>query len=186
MLYKAIKDYESIGVDPGYQGVYEERYCRDFISYMGGGFADAVSSGSGSVYIAIAALGLKKNTKVLVSPISDPGTYGAIILNGLVPKLIDTKKLSYNVGIENIERRLDPEVSAVLIVHATGQTAELDKIAPYLRSKNLLCIEDCSQAHGASIDGKKIGTFGDVAAFSTMYRKNHITVGSGGLVFTKS
>src|SRR5207244_10547052 len=73
---------------------------------------------------------------------------------------------------------------AVRVVHATGKAAPVDEIMSIARQHGLKVIEDCSQSHGASIKGRKIGTFGDIAAFSTMYRKNHATGGCGGVIFT--
>src|SRR5262245_51603025 len=73
--------YKAKGVDFGYQGHFEELYCRKFVEHLGGGgYADAVATGTGSLYVAIAALQFPRGSHVLVSPITDPGTINAIIL----------------------------------------------------------------------------------------------------------
>jgi dTDP-4-amino-4,6-dideoxygalactose transaminase len=186
MLHEAIETYRAEGTDPGYQGIYEKRYTDDFVDTMGGGYADAVATGTASVFLAIAALSLPRDSEVIVSPITDPGTLSAIILNGLRPRLADARPNDYNMGAEEIRVRLTPKVSAIVVVHSAGQATEIDKIVELAREHNLPVVEDCSQSHGATLMGRPVGAFGDIAAFSTMYRKIHITGGSGGIVYSRN
>jgi dTDP-4-amino-4,6-dideoxygalactose transaminase len=185
MIQECIAYYREHQVDPGYQGPFEKLYTDAFVKMMGGGYADAVATGTASLYVAIAALELPKGSSVLVSPITDPGTLSAIILNGLKPKLCDSKPDSYNIGIEQVRARLSPDVSAIVIVHAAGQAADAPKIVAEAHARGIKVLEDCSQAHGAKIVGRPVGTFGDIAAFSTMYRKAHMTGASGGVVYSR-
>jgi perosamine synthetase len=185
MIQSVLDYYRERNVDPGYEGDFEKMYCRAFVDMMGGGYADAVATGTSALYIAIAALNLPKGSEVIVSPITDPGTLSAIVLNGLKPRLADSKPGSYNVGVEQFAERITPHVTGAIIVHAAGQAAEIDKIVEVARGRGIKVVEDCSQAHGALLRAKRIGTFGDIAAFSTMYRKAHMTGPSGGVVFTR-
>lgn len=185
MLNEALSAYRAEGLDPGYQGVFEKRYTDDFVAMMGGGYADAVATGTASLWLAVAALDLPKDSEVIVSPITDPGSLAAITMNGLKPRLADAKAGSYNMGSEQVAARLAPNVSAVLAVHASGQATDIDRIVEVAHRKGLKVIEDCSQSHGARVNGRPIGTFGDIAAFSTMYRKIHMTGGSGGVVYSR-
>lgn len=177
--------YKKENKDFGYQGNFERRYTDAFANYMGGGFVDAVSSGTAALYVSIASLQLPLGSHVLVSPVTDPGTISAIILNNLVPVLMDSALNSYNIGFEEFESRITDRTKAVVVVHASGKAAPSDAISMSAEQRGLYVVEDCSQAHGAVISGKKVGTFGDVAAFSTMYRKSHATGGCGGVLFTK-
>jgi perosamine synthetase len=186
MLNEAINAYRAEGIDPGYQGVFEKRYTDDFVAMMGGGYADSVATGTASIFLAIAALGLPKGSEVLVSPITDPGTIASITLNGLKPRLCDARPGSYNMGPDQVAARLGPNVSAVCAVHSAGQAAEIDRIVEVAHARGVKVVEDCSQSHGAKVNGRPIGTFGDIAAFSTMYRKIHMTGGSGGVVYTRN
>lgn len=173
--------------DFGYQGEFEKRYTEAFVAYQGGdGYADAVCSGTAALYIAIASLQLPENSHILVSPITDPGTISAIILNRLTPVIIDSMPNSYNVGLAQFLDRLTDKTKAVVVVHAGGKAAQIKEIADEARGRGIFIIEDCSQAHGAGCNNQKVGTFGDIAAFSTMYRKNHATGGCGGVVYTKN
>ena len=186
MIAACLKHYRALQQDPGYQGVYEARYCSAFAAAQGGGYADAVATGTVAVFLAIAALDLPRGAQVICSPITDPGTLSAIILNGLVPRLADSCPGDYNMGVEQFQARITPEVRAVVVVHALGRPANISAIVAEAERHGIFVIEDCSQAHGATIGGVPVGTFGDIAAFSTMYRKAHITGASGGVVYTKN
>lgn len=178
--------YTNSGEDFCYQGHFEELYIRAFTEFMGGGYADAVATGTTSLFVALAALELPKGSEVLVSPITDPGSLSAIIFNGLKPRLVDSAKGSYNIDAGQIERRITPDVSAVMIVHSVGHAVDMEQVAGLCSRKGIIVLEDCSQSHGARCKGRLVGTFGDIAAFSTMYRKASVTGACGGVVFTRN
>lgn len=184
MIQEVLDYYRARDLDPGYQGHFEQTYCSAFAEFQGGGYADAVATGTAAIFVALAALNLPKGCEVLVSPITDPGSLSAIVLNGLKPRLIDAMADSYNIGPAEFETAITPECKAAVIVHAAGQAVEIDAIVDIAASHGIRVLEDCSQAHGAKWKGKPVGTFGDIAAFSTMYRKAHMTGASGGLVYT--
>ena len=186
MIKEVLSYYQEQDADFGYQGHFEERYCEAFAKAQGGGYADAVTTGTAALYVALAALDLAEGSEVLVSPITDPGSVNAIILNRLIPRTMDSAPGSYNIGIDQVVERITPETKAVLIVHAAGRAvADIVSIVDVCRSKGIYIVEDCSQAHHASIDAGVVGNFGDIAAFSTMYRKAHITGATGGVVFSR-
>lgn len=185
MAQQVFTYYRDRKIDPGYQGRFEKLYTDAFAGMMGGGYADAVATGTSALYIAVAALELPKGSEVLVSPITDPGTLAAIVLNGLKPKLIDSKPGSYNVGLQQFTERLGPNVTCAVIVHAAGQAVEIDKIVDAAHANGVKVVEDCAQAHWAKLHGRAVGTFGDIAAFSTMYRKAHMTGPSGGVIYSR-
>jgi perosamine synthetase len=85
-----------------------------------------------------------------------------------------------------VAERIGPATRAILVVHAAGQAAEIDAIVAEAQSRSIRVIEDCSQAHLARWHGQPVGTFGDIAAFSTMYRKASMTGAAGGVVYTRS
>jgi perosamine synthetase len=185
MIHEVIAHYQEKQVDPGYQGIFEKRYIDAFVKFMGGGYADAVATGTASLYIAVAALDLPAGSEVIVSPITDPGTLSSIILNGLVPRIADSEPGSFNMGAEQFVARITPKTAAVMLVHSLGRAADVAGVVKEAHARNIRVIEDCSQSHGARIKGRPAGNFGDIAAFSTMYRKAHMTGGAGGVVFTR-
>jgi perosamine synthetase len=185
-IHEVIEYYRERGLDPGYQGEFEKRYTDAFVAMMGGGYADAVATGTAALFVSVAALGLPAGSEVIVSPITDPGTLAAIILNRLVPRLADATPGRYCMGVEQFVTRITPNVRAVMIVHSIGQpVTDIAAIVKEAHARGIRVIEDCSQSHGAKVLGRPIGTFGDIAAFSAMYRKAHIAGSSGGIVYSR-
>jgi perosamine synthetase len=185
LIHEVIAYYRQKNVDPGYQGVYEKAYTDAFVKFMGGGYADAVATGTASLYIAVAALDLPPGSEVIVSPITDPGTLSSIILNRLAPRIADSEPGTFNMGAEQFVARVTPKTRAVILVHSLGRAADVIGVVKAAHERGIRVIEDCSQSHGARVKGRPIGNFGDIAAFSTMYRKAHMTGGAGGVVFTR-
>ncbi|MFT2111663.1 DegT/DnrJ/EryC1/StrS family aminotransferase [Marinomonas sp. 2405UD68-3] len=184
-LLEAIEFYSNHDNDPGYFGPYEQQYCRKFSEYMGEGYTTAVATGTGALYVAIAALELPKNSHIIMSPITDPGSFSAITLHGFKVSLADTETNSLNTSWKQIEKVITPDTTAILLVHCAGIAADIETISNNAAVRGIKLIEDCSQSPGADYNGKKLGTFGDVAALSTMYRKSLSSGGSGGLIYTK-
>ena len=170
----------------GYGGEQEDAYCREFADMLGGGFADGVSSGTASVYVALRSLDLEPFTEVVVSPITDPGGMMPITMLNCIPVPADCAPGSFNIGPEQVEAAITPYTSAILVAHIGGVAADIEGIMAVAKKHGLPVVEDCSQAHYAKINGRLVGTFGDVAAFSTMFGKHHCTGGQGGIVFTKN
>lgn len=180
--------YRERDVDIPYQGEFERRYTRAFVERLcgGQGHADAVATGTIAIYAAVQAMDLPRGGEVLVSPITDPGTLSAIILNGLTPRLVDTAPGSYNVDLAAVAARATEKTVGFVLVHAAGQgVPEIEAIAAFCADRGITLIEDCSQSHAATVGGRPVGTFGDIAAFSTMYRKNHSTGSCGGVVYSR-
>lgn len=184
-VMSAIAHYRGCEQDLPYQGVVEQRLCAAFAEFMGGGYADAVATGTGAVYVALAALDLPKGSEVVISPVTASSPLSCIILQGLVPVVADSRPGSYNMGVEQFLERVTPRTSAVLAVHLGGEPLEMDRLTAEASRRGIKVLEDCSQAPGAVWNGRRVGSFGDIAALSTMYRKNLISGSSGGLVFTR-
>ena len=173
------------GSAPGYNGEEEEAYCHEFSAYLGGGFADAVSSGTSAVYVALKALDLEPFTEVIVGAMTDPGGMMPIPLLNLIPMVADTHPGSFNTGPEQVQELITSRTSAILIPHIAGEPADMEGIMQVASRHGLPVIEDCAQAHGARLKSRMLGTFGSIAAFSTMFGKHHCSGGQGGLVFTR-
>ena len=174
------------GWDFGYQGKYEKLYTDSFCQFQGGGFADAVSSGTVANYLALKALDIEPGSDVIVSPITDPGGVSPVIIAGMNPVIADSRPDSVNVGPEQFEEALTPNTRAAIVTHVGGHPVELEPMIEIARTKGIKIVEDCSQAHGALYKGKRVGRFGDIAAFSTVFAKTHATGGCGGLVYTEN
>jgi len=173
------------GTAPGYNGEQETAYCEEFAAYMGGGYVDAVSSGTAGIYVALKALDLEPFGEVIVGAVTDPGGLMPVPLLNLIPMIADSEPGSYNSGVAQVEALISPRTRVILIAHIAGEPADMHGIMALAHKHNLPVIEDCSQSHAALLDGQLVGTFGDLAVFSTMHGKHHISGGQGGLVYTR-
>ena len=174
------------GVDFGYQGKFEEQYTKNFCEFQGGGFADAVSSGTAAIYLCLRSLGLKEKSEVLISPVTDPGSVTPVLMQGMTPIIADSQPDSFNIGPDQFENALTANMHVAILTHLGGHPIDMDPIIEIACHKGIQIIEDCSQAHGAKYKGKRVGRLGDLAAFSTMFSKTHATGGCGGLVYTEN
>jgi perosamine synthetase len=159
----------------GYSGPEELAYEKEFAEYMGGGFADLVNSGTSAVYCAIGALQLPPGSEVVVPPITDPGGAMPVAMHNLVPIVADAAPGTFNAGASEIEAVITERTSAIVIAHIAGEPCDMGPIMAVANKHNLPVVEDCAQAHGARYEGQLCGTFGAVAAISTMSGKHHAT-----------
>jgi perosamine synthetase len=173
------------GAAPGYNGPEELAYCDEFSAYLGGGYTDAVSSGTAGIYVALRALDFEPFGEVIVGAVTDPGGIMPIPLLNQIPVVADTLPGSYNTGPEQVEALLTPMTRAIVVAHIAGEPADVEGIVTLARARGIPVIEDCSQSHGALLHGRPVGSFGDIAVFSTMFGKHHSTGGQGGVVFTR-
>lgn len=188
-LKKVIEVFErswETGVDFGFQGHFEEEYTNSFCAFQGGGFADAVASGTTAIYLALGSLNLPPGCEVIVPPVTDPGGLNPVLLQGFEPVIADAQHGSFNMGPQEFKAALTPNTRGAVVTHIGGIPADIAPILQIAKENNISILEDCSQAHGAIYQGKRVGTFGDVAAFSTMFSKAHATGGCGGLVYTQN
>ena len=170
----------------GYSGAMEDRYCEQFCAMMGGGYADGVNSGSNAMYVALAALELEPLSEVIVPPISDPGGVMPVGMLGCVPVAADAQPGSFNVSAREIEAVLTERTSAIVVAHIGGIPVNMGEVIELARSRGVPIVEDVAQAHGAKHRGQLCGSFGDIAAFSTMFGKHHASGGQGAIVYTRN
>ena len=118
---EVLEYYQKKGEDPGYQGYFEDKFCDQFSTFMGGGYTDAVATGTASIFVALQALQLPKGSDILISPVTDSGPLNCIILLGFNPVVIDSKQNSYNIDLEQLKKRVTKNSSALLLVHTGGE-----------------------------------------------------------------
>ena len=157
---------------------------KEFAEYSGANYALATSSGTSSLLVSLIAMGLKPGDEVIVPAYTFVATYSACIFAGCVPVLAEIDE-SLSLDPNDIERRITPRTKAIMPVHMLGNPCNMDRIMEIARKHNLLVLEDSCQAAGASYKGKKIGTIGDMGAFSLNLFKT-INSGDGGLVITNN
>ncbi len=148
----------------------------------------AVSSGTDAITVALATLKefkSKDKNEVIIPALTFISTANAVIHAGLRPVFADVKRDSYNIDPKNIERQITDKTLAIMPVHLFGRPAEMDTICEIASKYNINLLEDASEAHGAQFKNKKVGTFGDMGAFS-FYIAHTITSIEGGAVITNN
>jgi len=171
------------GFDAERKGVFKVRqFEEEFAAACGAGYALGVTSGSAALKVALTALDVGPGDEVIVPAFTFIATYEAVLEVGAIPIMADIDA-SLNLDPDDIINKMTPYTKAVIPVHMCGAPANIDRIVEVARKSNLLVLEDTAQAVGASLRGKKLGTFGDMGIFSFDYYKT-ITTGEGGMVIT--
>ncbi|HLH34273.1 MAG TPA: DegT/DnrJ/EryC1/StrS family aminotransferase [Alloacidobacterium sp.] len=159
-----------------------EAFEREFAGFLGVSHALAVTSGTGALNVALSALGIGPGQEVIVPAYMWVAVAGAVVSHGAIPVLADIDD-TFCLDPKSLEERISPKTSGIIVVHMSGAPADIKAIREVARRRNLFLVEDCAQCIGGSVDGQKVGSFGDIATFSFQMNKN-ITSGEGGCVVT--
>lgn len=173
------------------EGRFAQEFEREFGKFLGIRYVSLVNSGSSANLLALTALtastlgdrALKPGDEVITVATGFPTTVNPIIQNRCIPVFLDIDIRTKNVNPRDLERALSKRTKAVMMAHTLGNPLPLNEILTFTKKHGLWFIEDCCDALGAQYDGKRIGTFGDVATFS-FYPAHQITMGEGGAVVT--
>ena len=174
-------------------GRFADIFQRDFARWMGVRHCFLVNSGSSANLVALSALtsprlgedALRPGDEVITCAAGFPTTVNPIIQNRLVPVFLDAHIPTYNMDVSRLEEAISPRTRAIMVAHTLGNPFELDRIVEIAKKHDLWLIEDCCDAVGAEYNGRKVGTFGDIATVS-FYPAHHITMGEGGAVLTNT
>jgi len=158
----------------------------EFATYIQTTYCLGVASGLDALELAIMALGLEKNSEIIVPSNTYIATILAIINCGHIPVLVEPDFETYNIDPAKIPAAVTQKTRAILVVHLYGKACDMDPILEICKANKLFLIEDCAQSHGARYKGKITGSFGDVAAFSFYPTKNLGCLGDGGAVTTNN
>lgn len=150
--------------------------------YHGVSAAIGVASGTDALHISLDASGIGEGDEVITTPFTFFATAEAIIYTGATPVFVDTEPDTLNINASKIEEKITGRTKAIIPVHIFGHPAEMAMIQKIARKYNLKVIEDCAQAFGAAINGKKVGSFGDAGCFSFYPSKNLGAYGDGGMI----
>jgi dTDP-4-amino-4,6-dideoxygalactose transaminase len=159
---------------------------REFAGFLGAAHCVGVASGTDAVALALRAVGVRPGDEVVTASHTAVATVAAIEQAGAVPVFADISPVTRCIDPSKLDALISPCTRAILPVHIYGQPADMGEILSVARSRGLAIVEDCAQAHGAEIAGRKVGTFGDAAAFSFYPTKNLGAIGDGGAVATDS
>ncbi len=164
-----------------------EAFENEFAAYQEGGYTVGVANGTEAIELALRALGVGAGDFVATVANTVTATVSAIEQIGARPIFveIDPVTLTMSPVALNVVLARMPAIKAIVPVHLYGHPADIPAIIGVAARTNAKVVEDCAQAHGAAIGGRKVGTFGDAAAFSFYPTKNLGALGDGGAVFTR-
>lgn len=157
---------------------------RAFAAYHGVEHAVGVASGTDAIELSLRAAGVEPGAEVITVAHTAVPTVCAIERAGAVPVLVDIDANTYTMDPAAVRAAITPRTQAVVPVHLYGQPADMVTLSAIARDKGLLVVEDCAQAHGARLNGRLVGSFGDLAAFSFYPTKNLGALGDAGAVVT--
>jgi dTDP-4-amino-4,6-dideoxygalactose transaminase len=159
-----------------------ELFEGEFAEYVGAGHAVGVGSGTAAIAIGLRALGIGRGDRVIVPAHTYIASALAVIHAGAEPLLCDVEAASGLIDLESAAAVADERTAAIMPVHLYGQACDMDAVTRFAAARGLAVVEDAAQAHGAEWEGRRAGSFGDVAAFSFYPSKNLGALGDGGLV----
>ncbi len=161
-----------------------EAFEREAAAYLGTRFAVSCASGTDALTLALRAAGIGPGDEVVTTPFTFIATAEAIRHVGATPVFVDINPETFNLSVEAVETALSPRTRAVIPVHLFGQPADMGPLARLAEAHGLIVVEDCAQAFGAHLNGRRVGGFGLAGAFSFFPSKNLGAYGDGGLIAT--
>ncbi len=172
-------------------GRFADQFEKEFAGFIGVRSASLVNSGSSANLVALSALTsprlgarrLRPGDEAITVAAGFPTTLNPILQCGLVPVFLDVQIPTYNVDVEQLEAALSARTRAIVLAHTLGNPFDLEAVTSFAARHDLWLIEDCCDAVGSTYNGRKTGTFGDLATAS-FYPAHHITMGEGGCVLT--
>ena len=174
-------------------GRFNAEFQRKLSTFLGSKHVLTVNSGSSANLVAFSTLtssslgdrAIVPGDEVITVAAGFPTTINPIIQQGAVPVFVDVELETHNININHLQAALTEKTKAVMIAHTLGNPFDCQSVKDFCVENGLWLVEDCCDALGATFNGKKVGSFGDIATLS-FYPAHHITTGEGGAVFTNS
>ncbi len=179
----AITEVLQSGVLITTKGKYGKMLEQNFAERLGVKYAYACNSGSAAVHTAIAAINPNPGDEIVTTSITDMGALTPIMFQGAIPVFADVCPKTLNVTAQTIEAVLSERTKAIIVTHLFGNPCVMSEIMELADARGIPVIEDTAQSPLATVDGRYVGTIGQIGAFSFQQGK-HLTTGEGGIVVT--
>lgn len=155
-----------------------------FAKWTGAEYCVAMNSGTDALYLAMRGMGIGPGDEVITVPNTFIATSEAVAMAGATPVFIDVRPGTWLMDPDKVEAAITEKTKALLPVHLYGQPADMTALKAIADKHGLKLIEDAAQAHGAAVDGVRVGSLGDIACFSFYPGKNLGAYGDGGAIVT--
>lgn len=181
---EAVKQVLVSGCTNYWTGSECREFEKEFAAFVGTEFAVALMNGTVALEAALRALDIGPGDEVITTCRTFIASASCIMMCGATPVMADVDFNSQNITAETIEPCITSRTKAIIVVHLAGWPADMESILKLAHKYHLKVIEDCAQAHGAMVDNRSVGAWGDVAAFSFCQDKIMTTGGEGGMITT--
>jgi dTDP-4-amino-4,6-dideoxygalactose transaminase len=161
-----------------------ELFENEFADYCGAEECISVSSGMKALEIGLAALGVGPGDEVVTVANAGMHSTAAIRAIGALPRFSEIDPISLTMSPEGLQEAITPQTKAVIVTHLYGRVADLPAITKIVKAHDLMLLEDCFQANGASVNGKPVGTWGDAGCFCFAPAKTLGALGEAGAIIT--
>ncbi len=162
-------------------GEYINEFEEKFAAYTGTKYATSTCNGTAALHLALAILGIGHGDEVIIPDMTFVATANAVKYTGAAVKLVDIDPFTWNIDISKIESSITKRTKAIIPVHLYGNPINMKELNAIAKKHDLFVIEDCAEAIGAEVFGKKVGSFSHISAYS-FYGNKVITTGEGGMV----
>lgn len=161
------------------------KFEAEFASFHDVPYGVGVGSGTDALVLTLRAYGIEPGDEVITVSHTALATVAAIVMAGATPVLIDIEEDFFTIDPAKIQAAVTSKTRGIIPVHLYGHPCNMNPIMEIAKEHNLIVVEDCAQAHGATYQGQKVGTFGHAGCFSFYPTKNLGGIGDGGAVITK-
>ena len=166
-------------------GKYVKQFEKKFSEFFDYKYCLTTSSGTTALHLALEILNLNKGDEVILPNLTFASPINVIIKSGAKPVLVDINKLTYNIDLEQIKKKINKKTKAIICVHLYGQPCELGSLKRICKKNKIFLIEDCAEALGSKYKKNFVGNYGDISTFS-FYGNKTITTGEGGMLVTSN
>ena len=164
-------------------GKYITAFEQAFATFCGVKHAIAANNGTTALHLALVGLGLQPGDEVIIPTVTYIATANAVRYCGATPVLVDVCPETVNIDPAEIEKKITAKTKGIIPVHLYGHPADMQAVNAVAKKHGLWVVEDAAEAHGAEVNGQKVGSIGDCATFS-FFGNKIITTGEGGMITT--
>lgn len=162
------------------------KFEKNFKKFINAKYCVSLGNGTDALEIAIKSLNLKKNSEIIVPNNTWISTSEAVVNNNCKVVFCDVNLDDYSICLNDLKKKISKKTSAIIPVHLYGVATNIISIKKIIQKRNIKIIEDCAQAHGATLNKRKVGSLGDIGCFSFFPGKNLGAFGDGGALVTNS
>jgi len=175
---KEAMDRSWVGLGPNVN-----EFEKQWADFVGAEIAIGLNSATAALHLALAVFNFPEGKKVLVPSLTFSSTASAILYNRLIPVFVDSDPITLGMDLDDMKRKYDKDVVAVMPVHYAGHPVPMEELMPWAKEKGIKVIEDCAHTAGTKYKGKVLGTWGDIGCYS-FEEKKLMTTGDGGMMVT--